>query len=78
MLHMLNEINKSSKSSGSGGNSQGCCGGTCLVIIVTLLLWAPFALVLNAIGVIKVWTLHLQNDLQKIKRSCSGSALPIL
>lgn len=53
-LHMLNEMDKRSKGSDGGNNNQGCCGGNCLVMLVTLSFWAPVVLILNAVGIIKV------------------------
>ena len=52
-LHMLDEMSKSSKSSGESNNNQECCGETCILMPITLPLWASVTLILNAAGIIK-------------------------
>ena len=49
-LHMLDEM---SKSSGESNNNQECCGGTCILMLITLSLWPTVTLILNAAGIIK-------------------------
>ena len=52
-LHMLDEMSKNSKSAGGSNNNQECCGGICILMPITLPLWAPVALILNAAEIIK-------------------------
>ncbi|GEM_PF-3942468 len=52
-MHMLDEMDKGSNGS-RRNNNNGCCGGTCLMVMIMIPVWAPVALIMNALGIIKV------------------------
>lgn len=51
--YIMNEENENN-SNGKGGCCGGCCGGLFLLLLVTLPVWAPVALTLNAAGIIEI------------------------